>query len=204
MLLLARQLQEALTEGRVWASAGGLATTLGLAVVDQQPNGSWTLAFNGKSHSLGSSGDLSKAERIIDAALADVKIAGVPEFTSYAEVEAWKAQKIKEYGGKSAFLTSPEYHAAWPLIKKLADEAKKQHKNKAGAAGQEAMKTAGLKYGDVVYYRQPTSFGGVTTVEGELINRAGIPTVKLTDASREMTFGRNRFVPWDQSWKKKP
>ena len=54
-----------------------------------------------------------------------------PRFKSLDEANAWIASKIKEYGGKNKFLSSPEYKEAYPAIRKLHQSVKTKHEQKA-------------------------------------------------------------------------
>lgn len=200
---LSAQLAVAVAEGMSWSSLGleryAIQTVIGQASVIKGPGG-WVVTLGDTKVSLGDELDLGKAEKAIHGVLASTKIPGIPDFKTVADIEAWKVSQIKAFGSKSKFISSPLYGAAYPRIKAVYDAETKAHKAKSGAAGEAAMAEVGLGYGDRVQYTAQHSFGS-TTVRGKLIKRGGIPTVELDPASREMTFGNNRYVQWDRGWK---
>lgn len=116
-----------------------------------------------------------------------------PVFLDYAEAMAWVEEQSKLHGGKQKFLTSDEYKKAYPLIKRLHQEAVASN----AAARAKAMRAEGLSYGDRVSYSTFSLIGGVAHFEGVLVDRGGQPTVKL-----DRSHDGKRHVLWNRGWKK--
>ena len=116
------------------------------------------------------------------------------EFKSYADSELWIEAKSKEYGGKNKFLASQEYRDAYPAIQAL-------HRGRTQEFGQkasEAMREVGALYGDRVHYDAVSPFGQVEAFSGIIVERKGLPYVKLDEPTSE---GR-RSVHWHKGWLK--
>lgn len=115
-------------------------------------------------------------------------------FLDYDHALEWVAEKTKEYGGKNKFMSSPEYKEAYQEIDELYREVKKE----TSAKRVKQMEDHGLKYGDQVRYSQlALMFGGVVVLNGQLVERRGIPYVRLD----QQTMGR-REVRWHPGFEK--
>lgn len=116
--------------------------------------------------------------------------------SSYKEAVDWIEKKSKEYGGKNKFLSSDEYKKMYPIIKNLHDIEKMKTASKA----EKAMKEVGAKFGDRVRYDYVSPFMNVAEYTGTIINKNGIPYVKLDKGQKSMK-GKST-VPWHKGWKK--
>lgn len=122
------------------------------------------------------------------------RTASAPRFLDYEHVQAWMEEKIKEYGGKGPFTSSQEFKDAYPEIDKLYREFKKEN----SAKKVKQMTEAGVAYGDKVRYSQlALLLGGVVVLEGTIVERRGIPYVRLD----KPTTGR-REVRWHAGFQK--
>lgn len=118
----------------------------------------------------------------------------VKRWQSIEEVNKWMDDKTKEYGSKNKFLASEEYKNAYSEINNLH----KQSKNKFTDNANEAMKEVGAKFGDRVEYSAASPFGEVFVYEGEIINRNGVPYIKLA----QKTMDGKSSVRWHKGFKK--
>ena len=120
-------------------------------------------------------------------------------FKTMQEAQDWIETESKKYPSKNAFYASSKYHKAYPLIKKLSDDqCKKKHALKVIEA-EKAMKEAGVKFGDSVFYDYVCIFN-VITYEGKIINRKGIPYVKFDN---NMTINGKKSIRWHKGFMKK-
>jgi hypothetical protein len=125
--------------------------------------------------------------------LPSKKNPNVMRWQSIEEANKWIEDKSKEYGNKNKFLASDEYRNAYNEINDLH----KQSANKFTDVAAEAMREASAKFGDRVEYSMASPFGEVFEYEGTIINRGGIPYVKLDRKTRD---GKN-FVKWHKGFK---
>lgn len=101
---------------------------------------------------------------------------------------------IKYFRGKpKSFYTTPEYKAIYPYLQKIHKRSMSFFKK----AGEVAMKSAGIEYGDTVHYDHADLLFGVNRMEGIVIKRNGVPYVKLT---RGRTSDGRKQVMWHKGW----
>jgi len=125
----------------------------------------------------------------------------VPRFKTYDEVTAWVAAKVKEYGGKNKFFSSPEYRQAHPVINKLYKEVKRKYDEKKQSEGAAAMEAAGVSYGDRVRYQFVGPFLQIQTLTGKVIRRKGVPYVRLNEPV-STTKGLRKEVRWHKEFRR--
>lgn len=118
-------------------------------------------------------------------------------FTSYADAQKWIEQEAKKYDSKNEFYSTDEYKNAYPLIKELWNL---EH-NKIAYKSEKAMKEAGVKFGDAVFYDNVNPFGYAEEYTGIIVERNGIPYVKLDEGQKTITGAKS--VNWHKGWKLK-
>ena len=126
--------------------------------------------------------------------LPSKKNPSVRRWQSTEEANKWIDDKSKEYGSKNKFLASNKYRNAYSEINNLH----KQNKNKFTDEVNKAMEEVGAKFGDKVEYSTASPFGEVFVYVGGIINRNGVPYVKLDQKTRD---GKSS-VRWHKGFKK--
>lgn len=125
------------------------------------------------------------------------RVAKMPR--SFQEYERWMKEKAKEYKGKNKWLSSDEYRAALPTIKKIIKDENERRQKEVAKEGEKAMKEVGARYGDKVFYDIEGMFmSGVTTIEGVIVDKKGVPHVKL-----DKPFRGKRHIRWHKGFQKK-
>lgn len=119
-----------------------------------------------------------------------------PAFLTYDEALKWIDKKVEEYGSKGAFEASDEYRRVYPQINKLYKQAKNDHQTLAD----KAMKDVGVSFGDRVFYDYVSAWG-VENYSGTIVNRKGIPFVKLDTG--QVLQNNAKSVKWHKGWKLK-
>ena len=117
-------------------------------------------------------------------------------FTSYDDAIKWMEEQSKKYKSKGAFYGSDEYKQAYPVIQKLY----KEEKDIFGKKGQEIMLGEGLNFGDSVFYDSISPFGLSENYSGIIVNRDGVPYIKLVEGQKTMS-GKKSLI-WNKAWKK--
>ena len=113
-----------------------------------------------------------------------------------AEVTAYIAEGAKRYGGKNKFLASAEYREVYPTIERIyADEGTAQNTQSKGEADA-AMGEVGAAYGDRVTYTAQGLFFSTETLMGTIVNKNGLPMVKLDEK-----HNGKRYVKWHKGWR---
>lgn len=121
----------------------------------------------------------------------------VINFTSYEDANKWIEEEAKKYGSKNEFYSTSQYKEAYPLIKELWN----LENNKFISMIQEAMKESGVNFGDEVFYDNINPFGYIEEYSGRIINRNGIPMVKLHNG--QQTISGSTVVRWHKGWRLK-
>lgn len=117
-------------------------------------------------------------------------------FTSYADAQVWMNENSKKFKNQNDFYASDEYKSAYPIIQQLYKVEQKSYAAKA----QQAMVEANVKFGDKVNYDYITPFLQSEKYSGTIIERDGIPYVKLDDG--QQTISGSKSVKWHKGWKK--
>jgi hypothetical protein len=117
-------------------------------------------------------------------------------FTSYADAQVWMNENSKKFKNQNDFYASDEYKSAYPIIQQLYKVEQKSYAAKA----QQAMVEANVKFGDKVNYDYITPFLQSEKYSGTIIERNGIPFVKLDDG--QQTISGSKSVKWHKGWKK--
>ena len=117
-------------------------------------------------------------------------------FTSYADAQLWMNENSKKFKNQNEFYASDEYRLAYPIIQQLYKLEQKSYAAKA----QEAMIEANVKFGDKVNYDYITPFLQSEKYSGTIIERNGVPFVKLDDG--QQTISGAKSVKWHKGWKK--
>ena len=117
--------------------------------------------------------------------------------TTIEDVAVYIADGAKRYGGKNKFLSSAEYHEAYPMIERIyaAETTAQAAQNKTAADA--AMSEAGASYGDRVTYTVQGLFFSTETLTGTIVNRNGLPMVKLDEK-----HNGKRYVKWHKGWQR--
>jgi len=113
------------------------------------------------------------------------------------DVEEYIANGAKRYGGKNKFLSSAEYREVYPIIERIYSVEKTARYEQSKNAADTAMSEAGAAYGDRVEYTLIGSFFNTETLKGTLVNRSGLPMVKLDEK-----HNGKRYVKWHKGWRK--
>jgi len=125
------------------------------------------------------------------------KTAAAPKFRNYEEAMAWVKKKSREYGGKNKFLSSDEYREAYPVIKRLSDKAKSEARKSLRGDAERAMKEVGVRFGDRVEWHQVGPFMTVDVFTGTVVDKKGIPYVKL-----DRPVQGKRTVRWHKGFRR--
>lgn len=122
-------------------------------------------------------------------------IKGIPSFDSYTEALKYVDDQSKKYSSKNEFYASNEYKKLYPILQEI-------HKRELGEwskDAQKAMKSANVKYGDKVQYTYIGSFMTSELYSGIIIERKGIPYVKLDEG--QVTIDGKKSIRWHKGWK---
>lgn len=123
----------------------------------------------------------------------------LPDFKTSEEWNDWVKEK-KRYYGSDDFLASNIYGKAYPIIKKLDGERRKEWNAKHHSAGMKRLEKAGLKEGDRVEYFSTPYLGPSVTLRGEIkIFKRG-PVVKLD--ARSASLAGKKTSDWNEEWTK--
>lgn len=96
----------------------------------------------------------------------------------------------------NVYYSSAEYRSIYPHLSNISKELKRRFID----AGESAMKSMGLQYGDRVSYDFPEAGIFMTQrAEGVLSKSAGGPIVKL---DRKWWSGNKKTIRWNKGWKK--
>jgi hypothetical protein len=117
-------------------------------------------------------------------------------FTSYDDAQVWMNENSKKFKNQNEFYASDEYRLAYPIIQQLYKVEQKSYAAKA----QQAMVEANVKFGDKVNYDYITPFLQSEKYSGTIIERNGIPFVKLDNGKQ--TISGSKSVKWHKGWKK--
>jgi len=117
-------------------------------------------------------------------------------FADYSEALDWVELKAKNFKSLNEFYTSEEYKSAYPLIRKMYEVEQSNFVKKAKTE----LKKAKLKISDKVMYDFVSPFFNVTQYTGTIVERNGIPYVKL-DAGQKTMSGK-KSVRWHKGFVK--
>ena len=118
------------------------------------------------------------------------------DFSDYSEALQWIKLKAKGFKSAKEFYASEEYKSAYPLIRKMYEVEQAAFAKK----GMEELQKAGLKIGDKVAYDFVSPFFNVEAYTGKIIERMGIPYVKLD--SGQKTMSGKKSVRWHKGFVK--
>lgn len=117
-------------------------------------------------------------------------------FADYSEALEWTEKKAKNYKSMNEFYTSDEYKSVYPLIRKMYNVEQASFVKKAKTE----LKKANLKIGDSVIYDFVSPFFNVANYSGKIVERKGVPYVKL-DAGQTTMSGK-KSVRWHKGFTK--
>ena len=117
-------------------------------------------------------------------------------FGTYQEALDWINKTAKKYDSKNAFYASDEYKKVYPILTILHDA----ETNKWAKVAAKAMKKVDVKFGDKVKYDFVSPMMRVEKYSGTVINKNGIPYVKLDSGQKSMTG--KKTIRWHKGWKK--
>jgi len=120
---------------------------------------------------------------------------GIPAFDSYSEALEYVDNRAKDFSSKNEFYTSDEYKKLYPILQEV-------HKREIGEWSKDAkkaMKSVGVKFGDKVQYTYVGSFMSSESYTGVIVNRDGIPYVKLDPG--QSTIDGKKSARWHKGWK---
>lgn len=106
------------------------------------------------------------------------------KFTTYSEALAWVEEQSRGYKTRNHFFASDEYRLAYPRIKMLYEEYKARKKEDAKKEAGSAMVGSGIEYGDRVFYDVLGFAFSVERLDGVVVERGGLPYVKLDNGKR--------------------
>tara|TARA_Y100000034_G_scaffold132178_1_gene194544 strand:- start:242 stop:622 length:381 start_codon:yes stop_codon:yes gene_type:complete len=115
-------------------------------------------------------------------------------FADYSEALEWTEKKAKNYKSMNDFYSSKEYQSAYPLIRKMYEVERASFVKKAKTE----LKKSKLKIGDNVIYDFVSPFFNVSKYSGKLIERNGIPYVKLDIGQK--TMSGKKSVRWHKGF----
>lgn len=121
---------------------------------------------------------------------------GILAFDSYAEALEYIDTQAKKYSNKNEFYASDEYKELYPVLK----EVHKRENTEWSKSAEKAMESAGVKYGDNVQYTNVGSFMSSESYSGVIVDRKGIPYVKLDPG--QSTVDNKKSIRWHKGWKK--
>jgi len=113
------------------------------------------------------------------------------------DVTEYIADGAKRYSGKNKFLSSAEYREVYPIIERIYSGEKVARYEQSKNAADTAMSEAGVAYGDRIEYTLIGSYFNAETLKGTLVNRSGLPMVKLDEK-----HNGKRYVKWHKGWRK--
>lgn len=114
---------------------------------------------------------------------------------SYAGMSNWIAARSSAYGSRNEFLASDEYKKAYQYLAALYEA----EKIKTAGVAEKAMSSVNAKFGDRVFYDYVTPFA-VEKYSGTIINRGGLPYVRLDEGQATMTGAKS--ARWHKGWRK--
>ncbi len=117
-------------------------------------------------------------------------------FVDYSESLEWIEKSSKKYKTKNDFFASDEYKFAYPLIKKMYEVEKIEYSKKAMSE----LKKSKLQIGDSVRYDYVSPFFNVAVYTGKIVERNGVPYVKLD--SGQTTMSGKKSVKWHKGFTK--
>lgn len=117
-------------------------------------------------------------------------------FSDYSEALQWVEQKAKNFKSVNEFYESDEYKSAYPLIRKMYEAEQSTFAKK----GMTELKKAGLKIGDKVAYDFVSPYFNIEEYTGKIIERMGIPYVKLDVG--QTTMSGKKSVRWHKGFVK--
>ena len=116
-------------------------------------------------------------------------------FGTYKEAMDWINKEAKKHDSKNDFYTTAEYKKIYPILKILhAAEVQKK-----ATSAQKAMKEVDVEFDDKVKYDFVSPFMSVEEYSGVVINKKGIPYVKLDSGQKSLTG--KKTVIWHKGWK---
>ena len=116
-------------------------------------------------------------------------------FASYEDALHWINHRSKNFDNKNSFYASVEYKQMYPEVVELYKIEQSKHRERAKLA----MQQAGIDFGDRVMF-DLVNYLQVETFTGTIVNRGGIPYVKLDDG--QQTMSGQKSVKWHKGWKK--
>jgi hypothetical protein len=116
-------------------------------------------------------------------------------FASYEDALHWINHRSKNFDNKNSFYASVEYKQIYPEVVELYKIEQSKHRERAKLA----MQQAGIDFGDRVMF-DLVNYLQVETFTGTIVNRGGIPYVKLDDG--QQTMSGQKSVKWHKGWKK--